>query len=264
MKGRSLHMKKYAITEIKQLLQNNLLTSEQIEELRNDERKGVQQLLRSYDRKIALQQKEREEFYKLKKFDEQYKTNEQTIIAGIDEAGRGPLAGPVVSAAVILPDDFECIGLTDSKQITEKKRNEFFRLIKKRAIAYAISVVDHKKIDKLNILEATKLSMKEALEKLAVKPDIVLVDAVTISLPNCKTVAINKGDAQSLAIAAASILAKVTRDQLMDELAEQYPEYDFKNNKGYGSKKHLDALQKFGPSPIHRKSFAPVQNALNQ
>lgn len=255
-------MKKQSIHEIKQLLNSNKFTPEQIAQLRKDERKGVQQLLTSYERKMANLEKERVEYNKLKQFDEQFKTNADTLIAGIDEAGRGPLAGPVVSAAVILPANFECIGLTDSKQITEKKRNEFYEFIRKHAIAYAISIVDHETIDQLNILEATKLSMKEAVTKLTVQPDITLVDAVQILLENSKTIAINKGDAQSLSIAAASVLAKVTRDRLMDEYATKYPEYDFKSNKGYGSKKHLDALKKYGPSPIHRKSFAPVQKAI--
>lgn len=260
MKGRLIEMEKQPISKIKQLLNENLLSNEQIDELRKDERKGVQQLIRSYDRKVALFEKQKKEFLQLKKFDEQYKTNGQMILAGIDEAGRGPLAGPVVSAAVILPDDFECIGLTDSKQITEKKRNEFFELIKERAVAYAIAIVDHETIDRINILEATKLSMRQALEQLSIKPDITLIDAVHISVNHTKTVAINKGDAKSLSIAAASILAKVTRDQLMDKFHEKFPQYDFKNNKGYGSKKHLDALKRFGPSPIHRKSFSPVQS----
>lgn len=255
-------MKKQSINAIKQLLTNDLITREQLEELRKDERKGVQQLLLSFERRQAKLIKERAEFYKLKQFDEQYKINNDTLIAGVDEAGRGPLAGPVVSAAVILSDDFECIGLTDSKQITETKRNEFFEIIKEKAIAYSVSIIDNETIDQLNILEATKLSMREAVTNLRVQPDITLIDAVQISLANSKTIAITKGDAQSLSIAAASILAKVTRDRLMDELSNKYPEYDFKRNKGYGSKKHLDALQKYGPSPIHRKSFAPVQNAI--
>lgn len=253
-------MKTFSISQIKQLLEDDLLTEEQINELKRDERKGVQQLLKTYERKKARLEKERAAFQRLKRFDEQFKMKSGAIIAGIDEAGRGPLAGPVVSAAVVLPDDFEFVGLTDSKQLTEKKRNECYDFITKNAVAYAISVVDNETIDRLNILEATKRSMKEALEKLPVTPDITLVDAVKIESNNNKTIAIEKGDAKSLAIASASILAKVTRDRLMDELHEQYPEYDLKRNKGYGSKKHLAALKTYGPSPIHRKSFAPVAN----
>lgn len=255
-------MKTKSIAHIKQLLQENELTAKDIHLLRNDERKGIQQLLRTYDRqqeKLAL---ERNTFYQMKAFDNSYKNTEQTILAGIDEAGRGPLAGPVVSAAVILPNEFECIGLIDSKLLTAQKREEYYHYIKENAVDYHISVIDSEEIDRLNILESTRQSMQQAVLQLNTVPDVTLVDAVDLQLNITKGVSITKGDQKSIAIAAASILAKVARDTIMTKMDELYPEYDFKHNKGYGSQKHLMALQKYGPTPIHRLSFSPVQQAM--
>lgn len=257
-------MKQLSITEIKQHLEHDCLTKQEIEKLYEDERKGVQQLLRAYERKQQRLRLQEEQFLQLKQFDERYKMEKETLIAGVDEAGRGPLAGPVVSAAVILPSNFECIGINDSKQLNEKNRNTFYERIRDQAIAYHIAIVNHDEIDRLNILEATRKSMLEALLQLSPKPDIALVDAVSLRAPNIEIVPINKGDALSLSIAAASILAKVTRDALMDELDAQYPAYGFKQNKGYGSKQHLEALRRLGPTPYHRRSFAPVRQSVNE
>ena len=177
------------------------------------------------------------------------------IICGVDEAGRGPLAGPVCAAAVILPMGLEIPGLTDSKKLTDKKRRELFPVIKEQAIAYGIGLASHEEIDEINILQATYLAMERALAQLAVKPDIALIDgnrAKDFGLP-LRTVV--KGDSLSMNIAAASILAKVTRDDLMLELAEQYPEYGFEVHKGYGTKAHYEALRAHGASEIHRKTF---------
>ena len=177
------------------------------------------------------------------------------VICGVDEAGRGPLAGPVCAAAVILPEHLEIPGLTDSKKLTDKKRRELFPIIKEQAIAYGIGMASEKEIDEINILQATFLAMQRAIDQLGVKPDLALIDGnreKNFGLP-VKTIV--KGDSLSLNIAAASILAKVTRDDLMVELAETYPEYGFEIHKGYGTKAHYAALTTHGPTPIHRMSF---------
>lgn len=177
------------------------------------------------------------------------------VICGVDEAGRGPLAGPVCAAAVILPEHLQIPGLNDSKKLTDKKRRELFPIIQQQAIAYGIGLASEAEIDEINILQATFLAMRRALEQLTVLPEIALIDGnreTDFGLP-VKTVV--KGDSLSANIAAASILAKVTRDNIMVELAQQYPEYGFEIHKGYGTKAHYEALRTYGPSPIHRRSF---------
>ena len=177
------------------------------------------------------------------------------IICGVDEAGRGPLAGPVCAAAVILPEHLQIPGLTDSKKLTDKKRRELFPIIQEQAIAYGIGLASEAEIDEINILQATFLAMGRALEQLSVRPEIALIDGnreTDFGLP-VKTVV--KGDSLSANIAAASILAKVTRDNLMVEMAKEYPEYGFEIHKGYGTKAHYEALRTYGPCPIHRKTF---------
>lgn len=177
------------------------------------------------------------------------------VICGVDEAGRGPLAGPVCAAAVILPKHLQIPGLTDSKKLTDKKRRELFPIIQEQAIAYGIGLASESEIDEINILQATFLAMRRALDQLSVRPEIALIDGnreTDFGLP-VKTVV--KGDSLSANIAAASILAKVTRDNLMVELAEKYPEYGFEIHKGYGTKAHYEALRTYGPCPIHRRSF---------
>ena len=177
------------------------------------------------------------------------------VICGVDEAGRGPLAGPVCAAAVILPKGLDIPGLTDSKKLTDKKRRELFPLIKELAVAYGIGLASHEEIDEINILQATYLAMERALAQLTVKPDIALIDgnrAKDFGLP-VRTVV--KGDSLSANIAAASVLAKVTRDDLMLEQAVQYPEYGFEVHKGYGTKAHYEALRQYGASEIHRRTF---------
>ena len=178
------------------------------------------------------------------------------LVAGMDEAGRGPLAGPVVCACVIMPLEKEKLidGINDSKKLSPKKREELFEKIVKTAISYSIVEVDEKTIDRINILQATKLGMKKALEGLSVKPAIVLIDAVKLDI-DIKQENIIKGDAKSYNIASASILAKVYRDRLMVKLSKDYPEYHFDKHKGYGTKEHIDALKKYGKCPIHRDSF---------
>lgn len=184
-----------------------------------------------------------------------YYSEDIQMICGVDEAGRGPLAGPVCAGAVILPKDLEIPGLTDSKKLTDKKRRELLPVIQEQAIAYGIGFASQQEIDEINILQATFLAMQRALDQLTVRPDLALIDgnrAKDFGLP-VKTVV--KGDSLSANIAAASILAKVTRDNLMQEMAESYPQYGFEIHKGYGTKAHYAALREFGASPIHRMSF---------
>lgn len=177
------------------------------------------------------------------------------FIAGVDEVGRGPLAGPVVAAAVILPEDFDILGIDDSKKLSEKKREMYFDIIKEKAIAYGIGMADHEVIDDINILQATKVAMKRAIEDLQHKTDYVLFDAMKIDDVDIPQESIIKGDAKVLAIAAASIIAKVTRDRMMVEYAEQYPGYAFEKNKGYGTKAHYEGIREYGTCPIHRMTF---------
>lgn len=189
----------------------------------------------------------------MKKYEKEYSSYE--YICGIDEVGRGPFAGPVVACAVILPKDFTALYINDSKKVSEKKREELYDIITNNAIAYGIGIKDNERIDEINILNATYEAMQDAVRNLSVKPDILLNDAVTIPGIDIKQVPIIKGDAKSISIAAASIVAKVTRDRMMYEYDEIFPGYDFASNKGYGTAKHIEGLKKYGPTPIHRKSF---------
>ena len=185
------------------------------------------------------------------------------LIAGVDEVGRGPLVGPVVAACVILPDKFNLDGLTDSKKLSEKKRDDFYDSIIEQAISVGVGIIDEKKIDEVNIYEATKLAMKEAINNCSVKPEHILIDAMPLEL-DIPTTSIIKGDLKSITISAASVIAKVTRDRMLYELDEKYPMYDFKNNKGYPTKKHLEAIDKYGIIDEHRKSYGPVSDYLNR
>ena len=181
------------------------------------------------------------------------------LIAGVDEAGRGPLAGPVVAAAVVFPPSYKNEEINDSKQLTAKKREELFEEIKKNAIAYGIASVSAETIDEINIYEATKVAMKEAIKQLNGQYDLVITDAMKLNLDK-PVIALIKGDAQCLNVAAASILAKVTRDRYLEELDKKYPQYKFAKHKGYGTKDHLEALKAYGPiEGVHRKSFRPVK-----
>ncbi len=182
-------------------------------------------------------------------------------IAGTDEAGRGPLAGPVVAAAVILPKGLIITGVNDSKQLTEKKREELFDLINEKALAVGVCFIDNNKIDEINILEASRLAMMEAIKKLKIKPQYVLSDAMPMNI-DIPVKPIIKGDALSESIAAASIIAKVSRDRFMDEMDLKYPNYGFKKHKGYPTKDHIEAIKKYGITPIHRKTFKPIKNML--
>ena len=193
----------------------------------------------------------------------EHKYYEQGLIyiAGSDEAGRGPLAGPLVVAAFILPMNYQNELINDSKKLTDKKRRQLYEIIKRDAIAYHIEVIDIETIDKINIYQASKLGMKICLEKLKIQPQAALLDAMYIDM-DYPVESIIKGDEKSLSIAAASILAKVYRDDLMIEYSKMYPQYDFEKNKGYGTKKHLEALETYGITPIHRKTYDPVKTML--
>lgn len=185
------------------------------------------------------------------------------LIAGVDEVGRGPLIGPVVACAVILPVNFFHKDIKDSKKLTEKKREEVYNIIKENAISIGIGIVSEKVIDDINIYEATKIAMKEAINDLDITPEHVLIDAMKLDL-DIPSTSIIKGDALSESIAAASIIAKVTRDHLLIKMDEEYPMYDLKHNKGYGTKKHIEALEEYGACKYHRKSFNPVSKVLNR
>lgn len=189
----------------------------------------------------------------MKEFDREYKI--YGTICGIDEAGRGPLCGPVVAPAVILPDEYNILYINDSKKLSETKREEVYKEIDKYAVAYGVGIVSPERIDEINILQATYEAMRTAIHKLSVTPDILLNDAVTIPMVDIKQVPIIKGDAKSQSIAAASIVAKVTRDHLMEEYDKLYPEYGFAKHKGYGTAAHIKAIKEYGPCPIHRRTF---------
>ncbi len=186
------------------------------------------------------------------------------LICGVDEAGRGPLAGPVVVAACILPPFLRIEGINDSKQLTAKKREELFKIIVKNAVAYQIVFVSEADVDLLNIYQATKKGMLEAIRGLDVTPDHVLIDAMPLGELKIPHTSIIHGDARCASVAAASILAKVTRDEFMEKMDVKYPNYGFKKNKGYGTKAHMEALEKYGPCPIHRKTYAPVSKYFSR
>lgn len=219
----------------------------------SDKRSGVQALVAKAKKRIEAFAAERQRIEIMKQYEREYAACE--YICGIDEAGRGPLAGPVVAGAVILPKDCDILYLNDSKQLSAKKREELYEVIMREAVAVGIGSASPERVDEINILQATYEAMREAVNKLGVKPDILLNDAVTIPGVDMKQVPIIKGDAKSISIAAASIVAKVTRDRIMVEFDKRYPKYHFADNKGYGAAAHIEALKKYGPTPIHRKSF---------
>lgn len=212
-------------------------------------------LVQKYVKKREAQEKALLKFRKMSKYEKEAYQLGYRLIAGIDEVGRGPLAGPVVAAAVILPEDVFISGLNDSKKLSSNQRDLLFDEIKEKAVAYGIGIVDHRGIDEINILRATKKAMAIAVDELSVKPDLLLIDALRLEEVNIPQMSYEKGDANSISIAAASIVAKVTRDRLIESMDEIYPEYGFAKNKGYGTPEHIDALRKYGPCPIHRATF---------
>lgn len=219
----------------------------------DDSRAGVSGLIKKYKKKQELLEKEHIRLEEMRKYEHRYEN--LGYICGIDEAGRGPLAGPVVAGAVILPGDCEILWLNDSKQLSEKKREALYEEIMEKAIAAEVGIVGPERIDEFNILQATYEAMRQAIGKLKVRPQILLNDAVTIPDMEIPQEPIIKGDAKSLSIAAASVIAKVTRDRIMKEYDRMMPEYGFAGHKGYGSSAHIRAIREYGPSPIHRRTF---------
>ena len=248
------------IKEIKEQLANiQRLDDSLLTELEQDGRSGVIQAIAKRKREIQKRLDEDERLEGMLAYEKECYARGMELIAGVDEVGRGPLAGPVVAAAVILPKACKIPGLNDSKKIPKSKHKEIYEAVLQNAIAIGIGVKDNHVIDQVNIYEATKLAMMEAIGQLEPQPQHLLIDAMKLDLPIPQT-SIIKGDANSLSIAAASIVAKVTRDQMMEEFDREYPGYDFAQNAGYGTAKHLAGLDKLGVTPIHRRSFEPVKS----
>lgn len=243
-------LKKASQTEIQELIENYA----------QDERKGVQAAVAQAQKKVDALEREKKRIDAMKSFERKYE--HLGYVCGIDEVGRGPFAGPVVAGAVILPKDCEILYINDSKKLSEKKREELYGEIMEKAIAVQVGYASPARIDEINILQATYEAMREAVSKLTITPQVLLNDAVTIPGITIPQVPIIKGDAKSVSIAAASIVAKVTRDRLMREYDKIMPEYGFASNKGYGSKEHIEALRKYGATPIHRKSF--IKNVFGE
>lgn len=224
-----------------------------LEKHQDDDRSGVVALCAQAVKRIAAYEKELDRLEDMKRYEREFEAF--GAVCGIDEVGRGPLAGPVVAGAVILPKDCNILYLNDSKKLTAKMRDRLYDEIMEKAVATGIGFASWQRIDEINILNATYEAMREAIEKCGIKPDILLNDAVTIPKVSIRQVPIIKGDAKSVSIAAASIIAKVTRDRYMEEMDQKYPGYDFASNKGYGSAKHIEALGQIGPCEIHRRTF---------
>lgn len=253
---------KYTISQIKEILGSiHSVEDPMFQQLSLDMRKGVQTALKSCQKRIEKEQKRAEHFIEMQYYEKLAYQEDASFIAGVDEVGRGPLAGPVVAAAVILPKNIKDLGFDDSKKLSASKREEIYRLIQEKAIAIGIGIVDADIIDQVNIYQASRLAMQQAVSELKIQPDYLLIDAMKIDV-NTPQIGIIKGDAKSISIAAASIVAKQVRDQMMQEFDALYPGYDFSNNAGYGTPKHLEGLHKKGICPIHRKTFAPIKDFL--
>ncbi|MCA0990211.1 ribonuclease HII [Pseudalkalibacillus hwajinpoensis] len=251
-----------SIKEIDQMLKKGQYTNEDWDQWKQDERKGVVRLLAREGKKEQEKMKIRKMHEEMSVLEAHYRGNGRLAIAGVDEVGRGPLAGPVVASAVILDPEVPILGLQDSKKLSHAKLNDLFDQIHMDAVAIGVGVVSAAEIDELNIYQATKKAMQQAVEGLRVQADFLLVDAMHIPV-QIDQESLIKGDARSVSIAAASIVAKVTRDRMMVKLAETYPEYGFERHVGYGTKEHLSALDEFGITEVHRKSFAPVRDRLS-
>ena len=248
-------MEQKSAAEIKEILQNagEQELPELIRQFMADDRAGVRKLAESAGKRLEALAKERARMAELWKYER--KNSGYQYICGIDEAGRGPWVGPVVAGAVILPKDCDILYINDSKKLSEKKREELYDVIVEKAIAWGVGFASPERIDEINILQATYEAMREAVGKLNPQPDLLLNDAVRIPKLQIPQIPIIKGDAKSVSIGAASILAKVTRDRMLRQYDELYPEYSFAKNKGYGTQEHIEALKKYGPTPLHRKTF---------
>lgn len=250
---------KMTIQEVKLKLSEDRVSPEWLSELESDPRQGIQKLLAQWKRRQQRLQQMEQQWERMSHFERFYRARGIVPIAGVDEVGRGPLAGPVVAAAVILPNECYIPGLNDSKKLKTSEREDLFADIDRVAINWAVAVVPVQRIDEINIYQASLEAMSQAVKQLTPQPQVLLNDAVV--LPDIPVVQekIVGGDTQSVSIAAASIMAKVTRDRLMMKLGEQYPQYGFERNMGYATPEHLQALRRYGPTGEHRQSFAPVQ-----
>ena len=250
------------IKEIKEALAKiTELSSPLFKEFEKDSRSGVQKEIQKRKKEIQAEIDENLRLEAMLSYEKEFYAQGLSLIAGVDEVGRGPLAGPVVAAAVILPKNCKIKGLNDSKKTPKKKHQEIFQAVKNNALAIGIGIMDNHVIDQVNIYEATKLAMKEAISQLEPQPEHLLIDAMRLDLPITQT-SIIKGDANSLSIAAASIIAKVTRDNIMANYDQEFPGYDFSQNAGYGTAKHLEGIEKHGVTPIHRTSFEPIKTLV--
>lgn len=247
------------ISEVKELLLGTP-SSEQLILLQADERSGVQKLLLAYYKRLEKEAQEKERFTKMLAYESEYYAQGVQYVAGVDEAGRGPLAGPLVIAAVILPRNAFIAGLNDSKQLSAAKRDKLYDEIIAKAVAIEVNIVSVSNIDKYNIYAATQRGMAQVLEHLPVQPQVALIDAMPVTAKNIECVPIVHGDALSASIAAASIIAKVTRDRIMERLDTLFPAYGFAHNKGYGSGAHMQAIAEFGATKWHRRSYEPVKS----
>ncbi len=250
------------VKEIEEKLKEEHEPALWMDDLENDQRAGVHKALTRWKRNYELKELQIQDHQEKIAFDRSYEPFTNAFVAGVDEAGRGPLAGPVVTAAVILPAESpDLVGLDDSKTISKEKREQLAKKIRQVAIAYSIHIQSADKIDELNIYEATRASMEKAVSELSVQPDFVIADAMSLNT-NCQTASVIKADAKSLAVAAASILAKTTRDSIMDTIHNDFPQYNFTKNAGYGTAEHLLALREYGPCEHHRKSFEPIKSII--
>ena len=247
------------ISEVKELLLGTP-SSEQLILLQADERSGVQKLLLAYYKRLEKEAQEKERFTKMLAYESEYYAQGVQYVAGVDEAGRGPLAGPLVIAAVILPRNAFIAGLNDSKQLSAAKRDKLYDEIIAKAVAIEVNIVSVSNIDKYNIYAATQRGMAQVLEHLPVQPQVALIDAMPVTAKNIECVPIVHGDALGASIAAASIIAKVTRDRIMERLDALFPAYGFAHNKGYGSGAHMQAIAEFGATKWHRRSYEPVKS----
>ena len=247
------------ISEIREILLGSP-SEEFLAELELDSRVAVKKLLQAYHKRVEKAALERERFHKMLSYERNYYEEGAKLIAGVDEAGRGPLAGPLVIAAVIMPEEFFISGLNDSKQISASKRDKLYDEILQKALSVSVNIVSISNIDELNIYRATQQGMAEVLLHLDKQPDVALIDAMPVEAGEIKTVSLVHGDALSASIAAASIIAKVTRDRIMEKLDALYPAYKFANNKGYGSKDHMQAIDQDGVTEWHRRSYEPVKS----
>ncbi|MFT9456172.1 MAG: ribonuclease HII [Liquorilactobacillus hordei] len=250
--------KRKSISEIKTLIANSP-SQELLQELVNDTRKGVQNLLIQYQKHEDKKQVELKKFKQRFNYEQAFWQEGKQLVCGVDEVGRGPLAGPVVAAAVILPHDFDLIEVNDSKQLTGKTRERLYSQIINQSLSFSIGISDNYEIDTVNIYQAARIAMLRAVMGLSLKPQQLIIDAMEIDSP-IEQLKLIKADSKSVSVAAASIVAKVWRDHLMNFYDRLYPQYDFKSNDGYGTRKHLDALNIYGVTPLHRRSFEPIKS----